>query len=110
MKQTIQGKISELKEMHQITIKNANQLWRETIIEAEGIGSTLSCLEQLEALENGGATEYSLLTHPVSEYEATLAKLLAIEDKYDSLIVQINSSIKKQVAIDQELAQQLRGM
>lgn len=51
-----------------------------------------------------------MLTHPVSEYETILAKLLAIEDKYDSLIVQINSSIKKQIAVDKELAQQLRGM
>lgn len=109
MKQTVQSKIKELKDMYQKAIETAKELWKETLSEAQDNGSKLTYYEQLEALERGSATEEIICIKPIAEYESDISKLTSIEAKYDTLTAQIDTAIKNQVATDQELAQQLRG-
>ncbi len=109
MKQTVQTKIKELKDMYQKAIENAKELWKQTLFEAQDNGSKLTYYEQLESLERGNATEENICNKPIAEYESNISKLTSIEAKYDNLIAQIDTAIKNQVATDQELAQQLRG-
>lgn len=109
MKQTVQSKIKELKDMYQKAIEHARELWKETFSEAQDNGSKLTYYEQLEALERGSATEEIICTKPIAKYESAISRLTSIEAKYDTLIAQIDRAIKNQVATDQELAQQLRG-
>lgn len=44
MKQTIRGEIAELKQMYKKGIKNAEELWRTTQSNAEGVGKHLALL------------------------------------------------------------------
>lgn len=110
MKQTVQNKITEIKTMSQKAITDANQLWRETVTDAQDFGTKLSYSTQLEALEQGNVTENSMRIKPVAEYESDIHILQGIEENYNQLLVQIDKTITEQVAMDQELAQQLRGV
>lgn len=110
MKQTVQSKIKELKERYQSAIEQARELWRQTLTEAKDNGNKLTYYEQLAALKRGSATETTLCTKPIAEYEFNIRKLTAIEEKYDKLITQIDTVIKNQITADEELARQLGRM
>lgn len=64
-------------------------------------------LDSAEALANGGATVSTIVEKPMTEYEESLQKLTSIEEKYDTLLVQITEAIATQLETDQELASQL---
>jgi hypothetical protein len=110
MKQTISGEITELKQMYQEGIKNAEDLWKTTKSNAEGTGQHLSYGECLDALDRGNVTESNTVREPVHEYEEKLAKVTKISRNYDELLQKIGESITKQLETDQELANQIRSM
>lgn len=102
---TTQDKVAEIKKMYETGIENAQKLWRDTKSEAADFGEHLTSAEELSALAAGNATEASILTIPVAEYERSLSKLSAFEEKYTTLLKNIEAAITTQVAKDQELAQ-----
>lgn len=110
MKQTIQGEIKDLKNMFDKAIENAEELWRDTLSDAEDIGSKLSESEILTALAYGGATEAKIVIETVQDCEESLAQAAKIEQEYDKLLEQINEAIKSQLENDQELAKQIGSM
>ncbi|MGX7417331.1 hypothetical protein ACWOFR_00865 [Carnobacterium gallinarum] len=107
MKQTVKHDISELKKIYVKGIENAGTLWKESLESAREVGAHLSEIEMIEALANGGATVSTIVGKPITEYDDSLQKLTLIEEKYDTLLVQITESIATQLKMDQELASQL---
>lgn len=107
MKQTVKHDIAELKKIYVKGIENAGTLWKESLESSREVGSHLSEIEMIEALANGGATISTIVEKPMIEYEESLQKLTSIEEKYDTLLVQITEAIATQLETDQELASQL---
>ncbi|MBP1046220.1 hypothetical protein I6N96_07980 [Enterococcus sp. BWM-S5] len=101
--------LDSIRKNYQDAITEAEQLWQTTEQAAQNIGTTLSHGEIMSALESGGATQQTIVTTPVSQYQEKISELESQTAEYETLISTIKSSIAMLVASDQELASQIQG-
>ncbi|EOH57057.1 hypothetical protein UA3_00568 [Enterococcus faecium EnGen0263] len=106
-KKTVETEISELKKWFQTEIRNANELWQTTKLDARYWGASLTYYEELEALDSCGVTERSIRIDPVNEYERTVATLRKSEEELERLLRNIEQTINRQVDSDHELSHYL---
>lgn len=106
-KKTVETEISELKKWFQTEIRNANELWQTTKLDARYWGASLTHYEELEALDSLGVTERSIRIDPVNEYERTVATLRKSEEELERLLRNIEQTINRQVDSDHELSHYL---
>lgn len=91
------------------SIKDAEELWNQTIKHAQAFGVHLTDFEVIEALEAGGASHAIIVEEPVTYYEENILNAKTLAEGYNSLISEVQSGIEKLVASDQELASQISG-
>ncbi len=106
-KKTVETEISELKKWFQTEIRNANELWQTTKLDARYWGESLTHYEELEALDSLGVTERSIRIDPVNEYERTVATLRKSEEELERLLRNIEQTSNRQVDSDHELSHYL---
>ena len=101
----LQEELHSWRSMYQQAIREAEQLWQQTISEASILGPLLREDELEEALRRGGASKYMLVQVPAADYEIALQQLYVISQNYENLIEQIQQTINRQLEADQRLAQ-----
>lgn len=90
-------------------IREAEELWQKTLSDAMATGNQLERWEVYEALESVGCTEYNIVGVPTQQYQMKIDKIREMSEQFKSLENQIKAKISEIVALDSELAQQLRG-
>ncbi|MBC2266168.1 hypothetical protein HCB37_16830 [Listeria booriae] len=93
---------------YQQAITEAEELWRETVERAQGIGMDLSYDEVIEALASGGASQRSIVIEATAFYEQKIDSAKQMLDEYRVLMAEIQTSIDKQLAKDQQLAKEIQ--
>ncbi|MBC1434884.1 hypothetical protein HB848_05990 [Listeria rocourtiae] len=93
---------------YQQAITEAEELWRETVERAQGIGMDLGYDEVIEALASGGATQASIVGDATAFYEQKIANAKQMLEEYRVLMTEIQTSIDQQLANDQQLAKDIQ--
>lgn len=88
-------------------IEETEVLWQDTLQRAQGIGTELTYVEVLEALEHGGASKDVIVGEPTEYYTDKITKAKELYTGFDSLLEEIKGSIAQLVATDQDLASQI---
>lgn len=107
MEKILQKELLDWQDIYRQAIREAKQLWRQTISEARVLGSLLSEAECEEALRRGEATRQMIVQIPVADYEIALQQLQLISQNYEALLKKIQQTINRQLETDQQLAQSL---
>ena len=95
--------------LYQEAIRDAQELWQQTLYEARQMGSLLSEYEIQECLHFAGATQYKMVTEPCTYYQSKLDKIANMTADFTRLVSEIKAKIHEIVQRDQDLAAQLKG-
>lgn len=91
----------------QIAIDGFEPIWQDTVKAAEGLGEHCSHAEIMEALAAGGATRKTMVDEPTKEFISKIKLAKKLKEDYLTLGKNVKNAIKKIVADDQELSQEL---
>ena len=89
-------------------IREAEDIWDSGIKLAQSIGTEVSYVEILNALQERGITKYSVVFEPTAYYREKISQALKIGETFNQLASEIKEGIQKLEKTDKELAQQIK--
>lgn len=107
LSQLVTEEIQQLEKMYNETEKLFKKNWEDAQESASAFGNQLSNVEVLDALNEGGANESTLVEDPVRDITYKLRQLTNIASQYDIYVLKIKMGINEIVAKDQTLASQI---
>lgn len=94
--------------MYQNAIREAEDIWQETLREARSQIEVLSDNEMKDNLSVIGATEQRIVGEPTEFFQQKINKAKIMDEAFESLVKEIKSKIDEMLQTDQQLAQQLK--
>lgn len=93
--------------VYQNAITEAETIWQETLREARSQVEELSDNEMRAILAGVGATEQRIVGEPTDFFQQKINKAKIMNEKFETLSIEIKNKIDELVQRDQQLAQQL---